>query len=103
LIEAADLCIGAVSTATLQAGAAGVPVLFLNVTDQPAPWPFDGTTDVPIASNANELAALVPVALSSEDVPGRDVMLEALGAKNDAVERVIELIRTLCERRPPSD
>jgi hypothetical protein len=101
LIKAADLCIGAVSTATLQAGASGVPVLFLNITDRPAPWPLDGSTDVPVASTAEELGALVPVVLSSEDVRGRAVMLEALGAKSDAVDRVVELIRMLTKEGQP--
>jgi hypothetical protein len=101
VINGADLCIGAVSTATLQAGAAGVPVVFLNVSGRPPRWPFDGSTDVPVASTSEELAACLRDAVASEDVLGRDVMLEALGARSDSVDRVVELIETLANEVQP--
>ena len=97
LIASADLLVGAVSTATLQAAAAGVSVIFLNVSGSAAPWPFDGSTQVPIAGGAQELAGLIPGVLSSEDVPGRPELLEALGVDADAVDNVIALIRSLAE------
>jgi hypothetical protein len=100
LFTTADLCIGAVSTATLQAAAAGVPVVFLNVTARPARWPFDGSTGVPVASNSEELATLIIQVLSSGSVPGRAEMLEVLGADVDAVDRVIDFMRTIAE--PPA-
>jgi hypothetical protein len=99
LIGGADLFIGAVSTATLQAGAAGVPVIFLNVTGRPAPWPFDGTTDVPLASNIDELIELIAEAVGSGEVRGRSELLRALGVERDAVDRVVALIRALVEER----
>jgi hypothetical protein len=97
LISQSDLCIGAVSTAALEAAAAGVPVIFLNRTRIRAPWPFDGSTDVPVATSAEELADLIPVVLSSGEVPGRGTMVEALGASPDATDRVISLIQRLSE------
>jgi hypothetical protein len=94
LIGQCDLCVGAVSTATLQAAAAGVPVIFLNVTERVAPWPFDGSTDVPIATSAETLAELIPSVVGS-GVPGRAAMLEALGADADALDNTVGLIRSL--------
>jgi hypothetical protein len=99
LIGASDLCIGAVSTAALEAAAAGVPVIFLNPTDTPAPWPFDGSTDVPVAASTEELAELIPRVLSAGGVPGRATLLQALGVTTDATDRVIGLIQRLSEGR----
>ena len=73
----------------------GVPVIFLNVTGHDAPWPFDGSTDVPMARSEEELAALIPEVLASGDVPGRAEMLGALGVKADAVDRVVDLINSI--------
>jgi hypothetical protein len=101
LLRVTDLCIGAVSTATLQAACAGVPVVFLNVTGRTAPWPFDGSTDVPVALSESELAALIPVVLSTDTVLGRAAMLDALGVKRDAIDRVVDLIRTLAKKAQP--
>jgi hypothetical protein len=98
LIEAADLCIGAISTATLQAGAASVPVVFLNVSGRRGPWPLDGSTDVPIASSSEELTELIPQVLSSGLVPGRTELVEALGVRADATDRVISLIGRLADQ-----
>jgi hypothetical protein len=95
LFAEADLCIGAVSTATLEAAAAGVPVVFLNVTSRPARWPFDGSTGVPIASSSEELARLITEVISTDSVPGRAEMVEALGVEAGAVDRVIGLIEKL--------
>jgi hypothetical protein len=95
VLRTADLCVGAVSTATLEAAAAGVPVVFLNVTEKPARWPFDGSTDVPVACSSEELAEVVPRVLASGGVPGRAEMLEALGARADALDRVVGLIERL--------
>jgi hypothetical protein len=81
LIAEADLCIAAVSTAALEAAVAGVPVIFLNVDGHEAPWPFDGSTDVPVARSSEELAALIPEVLGSGEVPGRAEMVEALGGR----------------------
>jgi hypothetical protein len=97
LLATGDLVVGAVSTATLQAAAAGVPVIFLNVSGSEAPWPFDGSTEVPSASSAQELTDEIPRVLSSEGVPGRRDLLEALGVDAVAVDNVIALIRTLAE------
>lgn len=98
LIGAADLCVGAVSTATLEAAVADVPVILLNVTGHVARWPFDGSTAVPVARTAEELADLIRCVLASGSVPGKAEMTQALGVRPDAVERVVDLIRTLAAR-----
>jgi hypothetical protein len=97
LLRRADLCVGALSTATLQAGAGGVPVIYLNVTGRKAQWPFDGSTDVPIATTSEQLVATIPRVLAATPVPGREAMLEALGAKDDAIDRIVELVRATAE------
>jgi len=98
LIAQADLCLAATSTAALEAGAAGVGVIFLNMGGSPGPWPFDGTTPVPVAAGPDELAEAIASTLDGGDVPGRDAMLEALGADPGAVDRVVELIETTARR-----
>ncbi|HMJ36452.1 MAG TPA: hypothetical protein VK501_21290 [Baekduia sp.] len=87
LLADAGACVGALSTATLQAAALGVPTTFLDVTSTPRPWPFDGSPDgLPrIADVTGELAS------SAADAPAR----EALGARTDAIERVCDLVSSL--------
>ena len=99
LVATVDLCIGAMSTASLQAGVAGVPVAFLNTDGAPRAWPFDGNT-VPTAHNEDELVMLIGRLLETTDVPGNGEMAEALGVRADAVERVLSLIRRLVESQP---
>ena len=95
LIGQADLCVAAISTATLEFAAAGVPVILLNVSARPGPWPLDGQSVVPFASSAAQVAELIPRVLASEGVPGRDLMVEALGAREDALDNMVALIRSL--------
>lgn len=98
LIGAADLCIGAISTASLQAAVAGAPVILLNMTGRPAPWPFDGSGDVPVASSADELAEAIPEALAATSVRGQEQLARALGVDPDAVDRVVDLIGRLAAK-----
>jgi hypothetical protein len=87
LLAGAGLCVGAMSTATLQAAALGVPTTFLDVTSAPRPWPFDGARDgLPRIDGAS--GALASVAAAG---PAR----AALGAHADAIDRVCELIGSL--------
>ncbi len=90
LIAASALCVGATSTATLQAAAAGVPVIMLNVTGRPAPWPLGGQGSVPAAGDAETLGQMLPGATASaacaEDVH------QALGLCADAARRVADLV-----------
>jgi len=98
LIAASDLCVAGVSTAALEAGAAGVPVIALNVTGRPARPPFDGSAGLPLATSIAELAQLVPTVLAAKEVPGRSQLLEALGVKANAQDRVIGLIEDATSR-----
>jgi hypothetical protein len=98
LVRSADLVVGAISTATLQAAALGVPVVFLDLVGIARPWPFDGTPDgLPRARGAEELAALVPGVLGASDVPGAPAAREALGARPDAIERCLALAQALAQ------
>jgi hypothetical protein len=72
LLAECDQCVGGVSTATLQAGVAGLPTTFLDVTGGELPEPFE---------RAGELA--------------QEPLAEALGVTGDATQRVIDLIDQL--------
>jgi hypothetical protein len=95
VIARADLFVAAVSTAALQAAAAGVPTILLNVTGRAAPWPFDGSTDVPVVATEDELAQRIPQVLGAGGVPGRDEMLHALGVDEKAIDHVVRIISGL--------
>ena len=91
VLAGARLCIGTLSTGTLEALAAGVPTVFLDVTGTALPWPFDGSGALPRATDGASLAET----LGSIDAPAdrsRAAAREALGARPDAVERVVDLI-----------
>ncbi len=74
LLEHCDHCVGGVSTATLQAGVAGLRTTFLNVTGGELPEPFD-----------------------REGEPAQEDMAEALGVVGEpsATRRVLDLIDQL--------
>jgi hypothetical protein len=99
LIDDADLCIGAVSTATLQAGVAGVPVAFLNLDRVGRQWPFDGAT-LPTAYDSDELAQRILEVLAAPAVAGGDAMRRALGARTEALDAVMALIGRLASEPP---
>ena len=90
-LAGASLCIGPLSTATLQAAAAGVPSVFLRSTEARLPWPFDDSGAFPTARDAAELTDLLPSLAGTGDVAGADAAREALGERSDAVERVLAL------------
>jgi hypothetical protein len=94
LLESADLCVGSLSTGTLQGCALGVPTVFLDVAGIERPWPFDGSA-LAGCTDAEGLAEAVALALSSEEVAGRNEALDALGVRPDAVERVLDLVGDL--------
>jgi hypothetical protein len=95
LLHDADLCIGAVSTATLQALALGVPTALLDLSLTRRPWPFDGSPGaLPRATDTGSLAEELTV-LRRGDTPGREAAVEALGVRSDAVERVLAVIDEL--------
>ncbi|MGI8944841.1 MAG: hypothetical protein ACR2GL_01195, partial [Thermoleophilaceae bacterium] len=91
-IASASLCVGALSTATLQAAALGLPTVLLDVTGIELEWPFDGGGDFPTARTAAELAELL-----AAPATGRETALEALGADAGAVERVAALVHAAVE------
>jgi hypothetical protein len=90
--QAARLCIGTLSTATLEAVRAGVPTVFLDVTGARLPWPFDGSGALPRASDVPSLAELLRTLGPRADDVGQAAAQEALGARPGAVERVADLI-----------
>jgi hypothetical protein len=97
VLARADLCIGGVSTALLQAALTGVPIVFFNVARVAWPWPFDGFGAIPTAETAEELASLVSDALAGRGQPARQVVEDALGILPDAPERVLALLRETFE------
>jgi hypothetical protein len=99
LFASADLCVGALSTASLQAAAVGLPVCVLNVSGAPGPWPLAGGDDgLPGATSAAELAERIPALLERGAGPYREAALEALGARANAAENVARLVRDLASR-----
>jgi hypothetical protein len=92
LFAGAALCVGALSTATLQAAVAGVPTVFLNSTGLRLAWPFDGSGAFPYAEDAEGLAARIDEVLAAPVVPGAEAAAEALGLRPDSVERLVELV-----------
>jgi hypothetical protein len=95
MLGGSDLCVGAISTATLQAGARGCRVVMLNVAPRRPPWPLDGQTDVAYATSVEELEKAITSVLAAQDPPGARLLEEALGARpaGDAEEAVLALIR----------
>jgi hypothetical protein len=93
LIADARLCVGAISTATLQAGAAGVPLAMLNVSGRPAPAPLDGSGPIPLADSGARLVEAIQGALERPADDTQRACTEALGVRAGACEAVLELIR----------
>ncbi len=90
-LERARLCVGTLSTGTLEAVASGVPTVFLDVTGAALPWPFDGSGALTRATDGASLAE----ALTSVDAAverSRLAAREALGARPDALDRVVDLV-----------
>ena len=86
------LCIGTVSTATLEAVQAAVPTVFLDVTGVPLPWPFDGSGALPRATDGASLANALGDLGRHPDEATLAVAQEALGARPDALERIADLV-----------
>ena len=93
LLGGSDLCIGASSTATFQAALVGTPVVVLNLSGFEWDWPLDGASDVPVAHSEQELAEWIGVWAEGGVLPGRDDLLDALGADGgDACGRAMSLL-----------
>ena len=96
LLLSADLCIGAQSTATLQAAVLGVPTVLLDVSGTPRPWPFDGSDGaLTLARSDEELAQCVAAAPD-----GAAAAAEALGVTGRATQSVLRLIDELSGAQP---
>ena len=99
LVGSADLCVGSLSTSTLQAALTGTTVAVLNVTGFDWTWPLGGETPVPIARDAEELAAVVRRWQTQGSLPGQDALVEALGAdRPGAVDRLARLVTAAAGR-----
>jgi hypothetical protein len=98
LCASVDACVGAMSTATLQAAGYGIPVVYLDVAGIARPWPFDGSA-VPVARDAEQLADALAAAVDRPDVEGQAEMLEALGARHGATAVVCDLVAELAAGR----
>ena len=91
VLARARLCVGTLSTGTLEAVASGVPTVFLDVTGAALPWPFDGSGWLPRATDGASLAHVLQ-GIDALPERSRAAAREALGARPDAVERVVDLI-----------
>lgn len=96
LLASVDVCVGALSTATLQAALVNTPIVMLNVTGRDWPWPLGGDTPVPVAGSEEALIGWLGRALTERSLPGREALLEALGAgdADDSRDRLLEIIRS---------
>ena len=93
LLRSTDLCIGSLSTATLQAALAGAAVAVLNVSGFDWRWPLGGQTPVPVACDAEQLAEVLRTWRRDGSLPGNAVLLEALGTdRPGTVERLKRLV-----------
>lgn len=93
LLRSTDLCIGSLSTATLQAALAGAAVAVLNVSGFDWRWPLGGQTPVPVACDAEQLAEVLRTWRRDGSLPGNAALLEALGTdRPGTVERLKGLV-----------
>ena len=95
----ARLCIGTVSTATLEAIRAGVPTAFLDVTGATFPWPFDPAGPLPRATDRASLAELLAELGRAPDAAASEAAAEALGAQPDALDGSRSWSSRRCARR----
>jgi len=105
LLDTCDACVAGVSTATLQAGVAGLTTAFLDVTGGPLPEPFDHSGALPSARDAAGLAEALVSALFDSGVAGQDERVGTLGVVGEpsATERVLGLIERLPQEAAASE
>jgi hypothetical protein len=98
LLRTADLCVGAVSTATLQSATLGLATVFLDVSNTRRPWPFDGSPGaLPVAHSGPELADVIRDVLGATPPLGAGAAREALGATGAGVDAVLALVDSLLD------
>ena len=92
LLAGAAIVVGSLSTATLEAAAAGIPTVLLEPSGAPVGWPFDGSSAIRVAHDSDALAtALAALGAAAEPAVVADAR-EALGADPNAVAAVVGLI-----------
>lgn len=90
-----DLCIGTITTATLQAALVGTPVVALNLMGFEWSWPLGGDTAVAVARDADELESCLDDWLRGSQADGREDLLAALGARpegDDPTDRMLAIL-----------
>lgn len=97
LFARADVCIGSLSTATLETALVGLPVVMLDVTGRLWTAPLDGSGAIPYATTAQELATclteLLDVGLSEQ---ANRELLTALGAtQSNPVNHIVGWIEEM--------
>ena len=100
LLSCADLCVGALSTMTLEAALAGVRVVMLN--PQGVDWapPLHAGSAVPTARDGPSLARAVDAAMAAADAPGAAQLIEALGgAIDDPAGQIVDWLNEIIGRR----
>jgi hypothetical protein len=100
LLSCADLCVGALSTMTLEAALMGLRVVMLN--PEAINWspPLQLCGPVPCARNATELARMVDQVMNERVIPGARELSEALGAgPRDPACQVVEWLREIVAGR----
>ena len=99
VIARCDLCLSGVSTATLQAAIAGLPVVFINPGGASRPWPFNGGDDgFVMATDAAQLADVIPDALARRGELLAEPLLEAFGVSDDATGQIVDTVREFFAR-----
>ncbi len=94
-LASCDLCIGTVTTATLQAALVGTPVIALNLMGFEWSFPLGGETAVAVARDEDELATCLERWLAGPPLPGRADLLAALGARpdgDDPTDRMLAIL-----------
>ena len=96
VLAGCDLCIGTITTATLQAALVGTPVIALNLMGFDWRPPLGGgETAVPVVHDAAELQTWLQRWSAREPLPGREDLLAALGARpegDDPTERMLAIV-----------
>lgn len=93
LMARTKVCIGTYSTATFQAALAGAAVVALNLTGREWGWPLGGDTPVPVARTGAELTRWLESLRGHRGAPpGRDELLDALGATTPSASVIDALV-----------
>ncbi|MGI8875705.1 MAG: hypothetical protein ACR2KP_15565, partial [Egibacteraceae bacterium] len=101
----ADLCIATITAATLQAALVGTPVVALNLLGFAWSAPLGGDSRVPVARDERELVGWLDRWAAGPPLPGRDELLEGLGASpqgSPGTDRILSVLASGPPGRFPS-